>query len=196
MIPTINCRQDTSLQEPTEVKHPFLPDDEPNLCNSYMLKNLDYIDRFCINFPYHCVLGQVPLDTNLLNNVDLWKEFVQPAKKPRSVCPHKPKPEKTISKRKIRQKNKKLRSVNIQIPEKSKSVKINIPEPEESRSGEEAMTPQRLDNVDGDPKNRSSINSVASIHSLFDKDLLAGLMKLDKALKIEISGKPIHLSQT
>ena len=43
------------------------------------------------------------------------------------------------------------------------SVKIQIPEPEESRSGEEAMTSQYLVSVGGDPKNRSYIDSGASI---------------------------------
>ena len=42
-------------------------------------------------------------------------------------------------------------------------MKIQIPEPEESRSGKEAMTPQRLASVDGDPKNRSYIDSSASL---------------------------------
>ena len=51
------------------MKPALWPYDEPDLCNDYILKDLDYIDRFCINFPCHCVLGQVDLDTNLLGNV-------------------------------------------------------------------------------------------------------------------------------
>jgi len=66
--------------------------------------------------------------------------------------------------------------VNIQIPEKPRSVKIQIPEPKESRSGEEAMTPRHLVSVDRDPKNRSYINGSASIHNLFNKELLAGIV--------------------
>ena len=60
----------------------------------------------------------------MLDNVDSWKEVVQPIKKPRSVGPHKSKPKKTTSKKKTNQKNKKSRSVTILIPEKSRSVKI------------------------------------------------------------------------
>ena len=63
-----------------------------------------------------------------------------------------------------------------------------MPEPEESRSGEEPMTPHRLVSVDRDPKNRSYINSDASIHNLFNNELLAGLMKLDRVLKIQTGG--------
>jgi len=95
----VNCRQDASSQAPTDVKQPFLPYSEPDLCNDYILKDPEYIDRFCINFPCHCVLEQVHLYIDLLNNVVLRKEVVQPTKKPRSVGPHKSKPEKMISRK-------------------------------------------------------------------------------------------------
>ena len=117
--------------------------------------------------------------------MDSWKEVVRPTKKPRSVGPHKSKPEKTTSKKKIRQKNKKFRSVNIQIPEKPKSTpipektrsaKIQVPDPKETRSGEDASTPQRLASVAGHPKNRLYINSGASIHILFNKELLGDIV--------------------
>ena len=80
------------------------------------------------------------------------------------------------------------------MPEKSRSVKIQMPELAESRSGDEVMTPQRLVSVDGDPKNRSYIDRAASIHNFFDKELLVDLVNLDRALKIQTGGKPIHLS--
>ena len=86
--------------------------------------------------------------------------------------------------------------MTIQIPEKPRSVTIQIFEPEESRNGEEAMISQCLVSVDGDPKNYSYINNGASIHNLFNKELFAGLVKLDRALKIQTGGKPIPLSQT
>ena len=66
------------------------------------------------------------MDSDPLDNLGPWKEVVQPTKKPRSVSPHKPKPKKTL------QKNKKSRSVTIQIPEKTRSVKTHVPKPEES----------------------------------------------------------------
>ena len=84
------------------MKHPFLPYDEPGLCNDYILKNPDYIVHFCNNFSFHCILEQVSLDTDLLNNVVLWKEVVQPTKKPRSVGPHKSRLEKITSQKKTR----------------------------------------------------------------------------------------------
>ena len=53
------------------------------------------------------------MDSDLLDDVDSWKEVVQPTRKPRSVGPHKSKPKKTTSKKKTNQKIKKSRSVTI-----------------------------------------------------------------------------------
>ena len=93
------------------------------------------------------------------------------------------------------QKNKKSRSVTIRIPEKTRSMKVQVPEPEESRSGDDSSTPQRLASVAGHPKNRLYMDSGASIHILFNKELLGGIVNLDKSIKIQADGKPIHLSQ-
>ena len=125
------------------LKSPIIEYDEPDLCNDYISKDLDYVDRFNLNFPRHCVLGHVHSDSDPLDDLGSWKEVVRPTKKPRSVGPHKSKPKKTTSKKKTNQKNKKSRSVTVLIPEKTRSVQIQIPEPEESRSGEDASTPQR-----------------------------------------------------
>ena len=101
MIRAINLRQDATCLESTRIKPPFLPFNEPNMCNDYILRDPEYIDRFCINFPCHCVLNQVDSDTDLLDNVLLTKDVLQPTEKPRSVGPHKSKLEKTISKKEI-----------------------------------------------------------------------------------------------
>ena len=106
MIRAINCRQDATRQEPIDMKQPFLPYGGPDLCNDYILKEPKYIDRFCINFPFYCALEQISSDTNLLDNLVLWKEVLRPTKKLRSVGPHKSKPEKTTSKKETRQKKK------------------------------------------------------------------------------------------
>ena len=82
------------------MKQPFLPYGKPNLCIDYILKDPKSIDRFYINFPYHCVLKQVPSRKNLLANMVLWKEVVQPTKKPRSVGPQKSNQRKQEAKRK------------------------------------------------------------------------------------------------
>ena len=81
------------------------------------------------------------------------------------------------------------------MPEKTRSVKIQVPEPEESRSGDDALTPQRLASAAGHSKNRLYINSGVSIHILFNKELLGGVVNLNRPLKIHAGGKPIHLSQ-
>ena len=88
------------------MKQPFLPYGELDLCNGYILKDPDRIDNFSINFPCQCVLGRVTSDTDMLNNVVLWKEVVQQTKKPRSLGPHKSKPEKQQAKKKRHQENK------------------------------------------------------------------------------------------
>ena len=74
-------------------------------------------------------------------------------------------------------------------------MKIQVPEPEESRSADDASIPQRLASVAGHPKNCLYIDSGASIHILFNKELLGGIVDLNKSIKIQAGGKPIHLSQ-
>ena len=85
MIRAINLRQDATLHRSTKIKPPFLTFNEPNLCNDYILKDPEYIDRFCINFPCHCVLNQVDSDTDLLENELLMKGILQPTEKARSA---------------------------------------------------------------------------------------------------------------
>ena len=85
LIRAIYLCQGATLYGSTKMKSTFLPFDEPNLCNNYILRDQEYIDRFCINFPCHCVLNQVGLDTDLLKNVLLTKDVLQPTEKPRSV---------------------------------------------------------------------------------------------------------------
>ena len=79
----------------------------------------DKADRFSISFPQHCVFGHVLSDTDPLDDVDSWKEVVQPSKKLRSVDPCRSNPiqttRKTTSNKKLQQKNTKSRSVTIQI---------------------------------------------------------------------------------
>ena len=85
--------------------------------------------------------------------------------------------------------------MTVQVHDKTRSVKIQVPEPEESRSGDDASTPQRLASVARHPKYCLYINSGASIHIFFTKELLGGIVNLDRALKIHAGGKTIHLSQ-
>ena len=74
-------------------------------------------------------------------------------------------------------------------------MKIQTPESEDSRSGEDALTPQRLLSVTGHPKNRIYINSGASLNILFNRELLGGVITLNRAIKIQAGGEPIYLSQ-
>ena len=66
---------------------------------------------------------------------------------------------------------------------------------EESRSADKDLTPQRMTSVAGHPKNRLYIDSGASLYILFNKELMGGLVDLDRPLKIQADGKPIHMSQ-
>ena len=47
-----------------------------------MFRDPENIDRFCINFPCHCVLNQVDSDTNLLDIVLLTEDIIQATKIP------------------------------------------------------------------------------------------------------------------
>ena len=69
-----------------------------DLYNNYISMEQRSTDRCSINFPRHCVLGHVLLDTNPLDEVDSWKEVVRPSKNPRSVDPHKLKSIQTLKK--------------------------------------------------------------------------------------------------
>ena len=66
---------------------------------------------------------------------------------------------------------------------------------QESRSADEDSTPQHMTSVARHPKNRLYIDSGASLHILFNEELMEGLQSLDRPLKIQAGGKPIHLSQ-
>ena len=70
-----------------------------------------------------------------------------------------------------------------------------ISELEESMSMKEASTPQRMASVAEHPKNCIYIDSGTSIHILFNKELMGGLVNLNRPLKIQTGGKPIHMSQ-
>ena len=164
----------------------------------------DKADQFSISFPKHCVLGHVLSDTNSLNEVDSWKEVVQPSKKVRSVDPRRSKPiqivRKTTNNKRLQQKNKKYSSVTIQIPEdrnnKNKEFRSDntpihtktrseytpnnpistISDLQELRNADDGSTPQRMTSVTEHPKNRLYIDSGASLHILFNKELFGKLL--------------------
>ena len=95
-----------------------------------------------------------------------------------------------------RSKNKKSRSDTTQLHAKPRSVRTpKIPmntttplsEIEELKSAKEASTPQRMVSVVRHSKTRLDIDSGASIHILFNKELLGGLVNLNVPLKIQPS---------
>ena len=57
------------------------------------------------------------------------------------------------------------------------------------------LTPQRMTSVAGHPKNRLDIDSGASLHTLFNKELMGKLHNIDKNLKIQAGGKQFHIKQ-
>ena len=123
MLYAISCRK--NRRNNIDNNQYVLSYNKPDLCNNYILIEQGSIDRFSINFRRHCVLVHALLDTNPLDEVDSWKEVVQPTKKPRSVDPRKLKPIQTLKKttksKKTHQRNKKSRSVTIQVPEDRKN---------------------------------------------------------------------------
>ena len=62
--------------------------DEPNLCNNFISKEPNYIDRFHINFLIQWVFGHL-LDPDPLNDANSWEKVAQPSRKPKSVGPNK-----------------------------------------------------------------------------------------------------------
>jgi hypothetical protein len=76
MICAIHRRQVAEHLKSIKINQHILPYDEPDLCNDYISKDLDYIDRFNINFPRHCVLGHVLSDSNPLDKLGSWMEVV------------------------------------------------------------------------------------------------------------------------
>ena len=120
MLCTMNLCQDASLFGSTIMKPPFLPFDEPNLCNDYIFMDPEFSDFYC-----HCFLNPVDSKTNLLDNVILTKIIVRPIKKPRSVGPHKSKLEETTIKKKSSLKNKKFRSVSTLLGRESAKPSSN-----------------------------------------------------------------------
>ena len=201
MLCTILCCK--NYQDKNGNDQYILSYDEPNLCNDYISKEHSRNNHFCINFLRHCFLGHALSDIGLLNDVNSWKEVVEHTKKPRSVDPYKLKPiqtsKKTTTNKKICQKNRESRSVTIHVPKvhrnKSKeprSGSTQCPEKprsertqkdpmnmifdiEESRSGDKDSTPQRMASVAGHPKNRLYMDSSASLHILFNKELMGGI---------------------
>ena len=73
------------------------------------------------------------MDSNPLGKVDSWKELV-PSKNLRSVGSRKPEPKKLTKQKNIKWKNKKSRSVTMQLPTAPRSVKTKSPERKKLRS--------------------------------------------------------------
>ena len=63
-------RKDAKLRKSIDITQPLPRPEEPELCNNFISKELDYIDRFCIDFLRHCVFGHVLSDSDPLNDVD------------------------------------------------------------------------------------------------------------------------------
>ena len=111
---------------------------------------------------------------------------------------------KTTNNKKLRQKNKKSRSVTIKIPEdrnnKNKESRSDntpghtksrreytpnnpistISDLQELRSMDNCSTQQRMTSVAGHPKNRLYIDSGTILHILFNKELLGEFHNIDK----------------
>ena len=69
MIRAISHRKDAELQKLIDISQ-SLPSPEPDLYNKFISTEPDYIDCLCINFPWHCILGHVLMDSNPFDNVD------------------------------------------------------------------------------------------------------------------------------
>ena len=111
----INLCQDNTLRGSTKTKPPFLPYDEPNLCNDYLLRDSEYIDCSCINFSCYGVLNQVDSNMDLLNNVILTKVALQSTTKTKECRPTQIKIKENNKQKEITPKNKKVKSENTRL---------------------------------------------------------------------------------
>ena len=153
MICTINLCQIVTVCVSKKMKPLFLPFDEINLCNNYILRDPEYIDRFCISFPSHCVLNQVDSDTNLLDNVLLSKEGLTTNRKTKEYRPNQIKIGENYKQKQITPKNEIFRSVSTQL----------CGESAESSSDEKNVLQQRLFYTNKNLKNYLCINASVSI---------------------------------
>ena len=71
-----------------------------------------------------------------------------------------------------------------------------VPKPRSAVPKSRSGPPQRVRSVAGHPKNRLYIDSGASVHILFNRELLEGIQDLDRPLAIAAGGKNFKLSQT
>ena len=189
----------------------------PNLAKDFIVAVPDFPGRIEIGYPTHCVFGHVLDGSNPLEMVDSSKEISNPTYADICNPSRKPRSGRSVSKPTVvpkvaRSSNKKLNQrkkakVNFgkntkRVPKprsavpKSRSARSDIPKSRsvvpKSRSG----PPQRVRSVAGHPKNRLYIDSGASVHILFNQELLEGIQDLDRPLAIAAGGKNFKLSQT
>ena len=112
MLCSLNHRQDITALEDTKLKSSLLTFEELNTRNSNLSTYSGYDNCSNINFPLHHALNQVDLNTNLLDKMILTEVILPPAKKPRSVGPHKSISKKIDNNNKACLENKKFRSAN------------------------------------------------------------------------------------
>ena len=112
MLRDLNHCQDITVRKSTKLKSSLLPFEELNMGNNHLSSNVEYDNRFSINFPLQHTLTKIDLNTNPLDKVILTEVVLQPTKKPRSVGPHKSISKKNGNKEKSCLGNKKFRSMN------------------------------------------------------------------------------------
>ena len=80
MLHAIKHRHNTSLRNYTRIIPPFLPFDEPNLCNDYIFIDPEYNNQSCF-------LNQVDSNSDLLGNMILQQVVIQSTKKTKECKP-------------------------------------------------------------------------------------------------------------
>ena len=76
IIRAVHRRQVAKQLSLSDLCQHILPYDEPDLYNDFITKEVDYKDRFIINFPRHCVLRHVLSDSDPFDDLGPWKEVV------------------------------------------------------------------------------------------------------------------------
>ena len=156
----------------------------PNVTCDFISVDNNFPDRFRLNFPPHSVFGHVLDGDDPLDEVDSWNE-VLPSRKPRSVGKRKSAPAKTATKA-----AKQHRRKAAPRPNRRKAAPRTKAAPKTT-----AAPQQSLWSSAGHPKNRLYIDSGASVHIIFNHELLEGILAIDRPLQISAGGKDIHLSE-
>ena len=174
----------------------------PNLSTDFIVAIPGFPGRIDNGYPTHCVFGHVLDGSDPLEMVDSSKEISNPTYA--DICNPLMKPRSGRSVSKPTVSNKKLnqrKGAKVNFDKDTKRVPKSRSASSKSRKARSAVPKsrsgslQQVRSVAGHHKNRLYIDSGASLHILFNRELLEDIRDLDRPKDIAAGGKNIKLSQ-